>query len=66
MFPGLIYHMNAADDPNNRVECGGKGQGGTPSAAELISWIKVVVELPIELSHMSQMSDSPKENPYMA
>lgn len=32
MFSGLTYHMKADDDADNRVECGGKEQGGTPSA----------------------------------
>lgn len=31
MFSGLTYHMKADDDADNRVECGGKEQGGTPS-----------------------------------
>lgn len=62
MFSGLIYHMKADDDADNRVECGGKEQGGTPSAVGWISWIEVLMYLPIQLSQMSGMSDSPKEN----
>lgn len=43
MFPDLTYHMNTSDDPGNGgVECGGKERGAF-SAAEWISWIKVVV-----------------------
>lgn len=34
VFPGLTYHMKADDDPNNRLERGGKEQGGTTSSAE--------------------------------
>lgn len=32
--PCLTYHMKADDDPNNRLECGEKEQGGTPSGVE--------------------------------
>jgi len=43
MFPGLTCHMNAHDDSDKRVECGGKEQGGTLPAAEWIRWVKVVM-----------------------
>lgn len=43
LFPGLTNHMDANDDPDNRVERGEKEQGGTLLAAEWIYWIKVVV-----------------------
>lgn len=32
MFSGLTYLMKDDDDVVSRVECGGKEQGGTPSA----------------------------------
>lgn len=29
--PCLTYYMKADDEPKNRLECGEKEQGGTPS-----------------------------------